>query len=214
MNGGRCRCGWNRHRSRPDLPPQRDANLDPAICRCFVFESSPTNVASSSGKSNPRMSGDTARRWVIPTAQAHDSCRTASRNLANWQACFQPLSSRIPAPENHAFSVTCPEFSRKSDFHAIPPEKAPRVRDRGRWYRGEKEAGDRSVAYEPCLRCGTLPSTQGAITRLRRSAKCAGAATGRQAPPTSLARRAQPPRLSMRRKSAGRSAPVVITASA
>ncbi len=81
-----------------------------------------------------------------PTARPRDS-RQGTR--PNWQACFQPLSSRIPAPENHAFSEACAQFAAPERFLApfpLAPQSTPSVTDKAPMISARRPAPGLSAA--------------------------------------------------------------------
>ena len=69
--------------------------------------------ALSSGQRSTLPTGDWISRML---------CLPKSfRNLKKGQATFQPLSSRIPAPESEAFSASCPAIAQPHGFRGISP---------------------------------------------------------------------------------------------
>jgi hypothetical protein len=77
--------------------------------------------------------------------RALEPCQNAFRKLANWQACFQPLSSPIPVSENDAFSRAWAESANPDDFRVFPSDWESWVRDRRRWSGSGSTLADRTI---------------------------------------------------------------------
>src|SRR5690554_4213832 len=73
--------------------------------------------------------------FLIPTVQTLDSCQDVPETLKSGK----PDSSRFPAefqlPKTKPFQRLCPESGAAAIFASFHPEKAPPVRDQGRWYK-------------------------------------------------------------------------------
>ena len=91
--------------------------------------SSPPASATRSSPSPCR--ADAYRHDQAPNGPGTQLVPKPFQSPKKWQATFQPLSSRIPAPENDAFSAACFAIAELGDSRANSPRKPAPVRDQG-----------------------------------------------------------------------------------